>query len=183
MTRDTQPVTTLKIEPFDPDVHDRTAFSCGADQIDNFLKFTAKKHQRGDFARVWVAVADRNPNVLGYYSINSHAIETGQLPRKFAKHAPNHGGVGAVYISMFGVQSSAQGKGIGTLLIADALKRIARISDDLGIFAVVLDVLDEGGAEKVETRQAFYKRLGFIEFPSQPLRMFLPVATIRAGLA
>lgn len=183
MTRDTEPVTTLKIEPFDPEVHDRAAFSCGADQIDNFLKFTAKKHQQGDFARVWVAVADQNSTVLGYYSINSHSIEAHQLPQKFTKRAPNHGGIGAAYISMFGVETSAQGKGIGTLLIADALKRIARISDDLGIFAVVLDVLDDGDAERVGQRQAFYKRLGFIEFPSQPLRMFLPVATIRAGLA
>lgn len=182
MTRDREPVKSLKIEPFDPEIHDRAAFSCGADRIDNFLKFTAKKHQQGDFARVWVAVANEQPTVLGYYSINGHSIEADRLPQRFTKNAPGHGGIGAAYVSMFGVDSDAQGQGLGTLLIADALKRIARVSDELGIFAVVLDVLDDGDAEKVDHRQSFYRRFGFIEFPSQPLRMFLQVATIRAGL-
>ena len=182
MTRDPTPAVKVKIEPFDPDFHDRAAFSCGSDPVDNFLKFTAKKHQQGDFARIWVAVANESPTVLGYYAINSHAIDADRLPRKFTRKAPNHGAIGAAYVSMFGVDTAAQGQGIGTLLMADALKRIARVSVELGIFAVVLDVLDEGDFETVEKRQAFYRRFGFIEFPSQPLRMFLPVATIRAAL-
>lgn len=172
----------IAIEPFDPGKHDRTAFSCGSAPIDNFLRYTAKKHQKGDFARVWVAVKPGNPDVIGYYSINSHAVQAGDLPRKYTRSAPGHGGIGAAYISTFGVDAKAQGAGLGTLLIADALKRIARLSDELGIFAVVLDVLDEGDGETTNKRHEFYKRLGFIDFPSHPLRMFIPVKTIRDGM-
>ena len=182
MTADQPPISKFSIQPFDPKNHDRTAFSCGAARIDNFLKFSATKQQRGDFARVWVAVAEGQRQVLGYYAINAHAIEADALPVKFTRNAPRHGGVGAAYVSMFGVDKSVQGQGLGTLLIADALKRIALVSDELGIFAVVLDVLADDGAAAIERRQAFYRRLGFVALPSQPLRMFLPVATIRAGL-
>jgi len=33
----------FSIEPFDPDRHDRSSFSCGVDQVDNFFKNTANK--------------------------------------------------------------------------------------------------------------------------------------------
>ncbi len=182
MTNDTEQEDKIAIEPFDPGKHDRTAFSCGSDPIDNFLQRTAKKHQKGDFIRVWVAVRPDSPNVIGYYSINSHAIMADDLPKKFTRNAPRHGGIGAAYISTFGVHAKLQGAGIGTLLIADALKRIARLSEEVGIFAVVLDVLDEGDEETRNKRHDFYRRFGFIDFPSHPLRMFLPVKTIRQGL-
>ena len=81
MTADPTPESRFKIEPFDPKRHDRAVFSCGVNQIDNFLKRTAKKHQKGDFTRVWVAIQPPEQRVLGYYAINSHAIETGDLPR------------------------------------------------------------------------------------------------------
>ncbi len=182
MTGDAEQQGKIAIEPFDPAKHDRTAFSCGSEPIDNFLHRTARKHQKGDFIRVWVAVRPDSPNVIGYYSINSHAIQAHDLPGKFTRNAPSHGGIGAAYISTFGVDAKAQGAGIGTLLIADALKRIARLSEEIGIFAVVLDVLDDGDEEAVKKRHKFYRRFGFIDFPSHPLRMFLPVKTIRQGL-
>ncbi|MPY73637.1 MAG: GNAT family N-acetyltransferase [Alphaproteobacteria bacterium] len=182
MTSDTPPEPQIKIEPFDPEVHDRAAFSCGTERIDNFLKSTAKKHQQGDFTRVWVAVGKVSPKILGYYSINSHSIQADDLPEKFKKGAPRHGAVAAAYLSTFGVDASVQGKGIGKILLADALKRIARISEQMGIFAVVLDVLDDGDRAQIEKRHRFYESFGFIDFPSHALRMFLPIRTIRAIL-
>ncbi|MEE9209481.1 MAG: hypothetical protein V3U23_03430 [Kiloniellales bacterium] len=65
------------------------------DQIDNFHKRTATKHQKGDFTRVWVAVRPPQQSVLGYYAINSHAIETGDLPKALRNRAPRQGQVGA----------------------------------------------------------------------------------------
>ncbi len=169
----------IRIEPFDPGLHDRAAFSCGNARLDNFLKLTAKKSQKGDFTRVWIAVQAGEKRVLGYYAINAHAIETGDLPDAITKKAPRHDHVAAAYISMFAVNVGVQGTGIGRLLLADTLKRVARISEELGIFAVVLDVLDDGDQDIVEKRTAFYRKFGFTPFPSRPLRMFLPTATIR----
>ena len=182
MTNEAAREARFKIEPFDPRRHDRTAFSCGVDQIDNFLKRTAKKHQKRDFTRLWVAVRPAERRVLAYYAINAHAIETGDLPEALRKRAPRHGRVGAAYLSMIAVDVAARDQGLGRILLADALRRIAGISGDIGIFAVVLDVLDDGDTKAMERRRRFYEGFGFVPFPSQPLRMFLPVQTIRDAL-
>ena len=168
------------IEAYSPSHHDRADFSCGTKRIDNFLHLTAKKHQKGDFTRVWVACRADTSRVVGFYSMNAHSLESGELPASFARNAPRHGGIPAIYLSMIGVDQSMQGKGLGSILMADAMKRVALISGDVGVAALVLDVLDDDARDR---RIEFYKRLGFISLPSRPERMFIPTATIRNGLS
>lgn len=179
MTAESPPQLKVRIEPFDPSQHDRTAFSCGAARIDNFLHRTAKKHQKGGFTRVWVAVpAEGGAAVLGFYALNAHSIEADGLPERLIKHAPKHGRVPAIYLSMFGVDRKAQKQGLGRVLLADALNRAATVSRRIGLAVVVLDVLDDGDEKAVEQRHRFYEKAGFIAFPSRPSRMFIPMGTI-----
>lgn len=42
---------------------------------------------------------------------------------------------------------------------------------------VMLDVLDCGDADRVQSRAALYKGYGFEPLASKPLRLFLPIAT------
>ncbi|MEE9209482.1 MAG: GNAT family N-acetyltransferase, partial [Kiloniellales bacterium] len=63
---------------------------------------------------------------------------------------------------MIAADVEAQGQGLGRLLLADALKRVAAVSRNIGIFAVVLDVLDDGAAGAIEKRRRFYEAFGFI---------------------
>ncbi|WP_373053836.1 hypothetical protein [Thioalkalivibrio sp.] len=63
------------------------------------------------------------------------------------------------------------------------LTRIARASDAIGISVVMLDVFDCGDPERVRRRQALYEGFGFMPLPSRPLRLFLPIATVRRLLA
>ena len=51
------------------------------------------------------------------------------------------------------------------------------------IAVVMLDVLDCGDPERVAQRKALYEAYGFMALPSNPLRMFLPLATVRMLLA
>jgi len=50
--------------------------------------------------------------------------------------------IGAVYIAMLAVASAHQGRGIGALLLANALKRIKRLGEETGTWAVILDALN-----------------------------------------
>ena len=169
-------------QAFDPNRHDRRGFSSGASRIDNFLKRTARKHQAGDFTRVWVACAPGERQVLGYYAINAHTVEAGKLPDSLRKGAPRHGAVPGAYLSMVGVDQSVQGRGLGRALVVDALGRIETASRTVGIKAVVLDVIEDGGADAFLRRLRFYERLGFVPFPSRPSRMFIAISTVRAAL-
>jgi ribosomal protein S18 acetylase RimI-like enzyme len=171
----TEPI--LVIEAFDPMLHDRTAFSCGVEQVDSFFKRTANKLASADNLRVFVLATEAH-NVIGFYAVNAHAVDYENLPARYARTRPGHGSIPAAYISMMGVDARHAGKGYGGHLLADALKRIAAVAQNLGVAVVMLDVLDDGDADSIARRQALYARYGFMPLPSNPLRLFLPVATI-----
>ncbi|EZP65877.1 GCN5-like N-acetyltransferase [Sphingomonas paucimobilis] len=166
------------IEPLDPAKHDRAAFSCGISQVDNFFRRTANKLAKVDNVRTFVMVGAEN-EVIGFYAINAHAIDYTELPGRFARNRPAHGSIPAAYISMIGVDSRFQKQGYGGDLLIDCLARLTNAADALGIAIVMLDVLDCGDPEKVAKRLALYTSYGFEPLPSNGLRLFLPIATVR----
>ena len=174
----TSPPPAYLIEPFDPEKHDRTAFSCGIEQVDNYFRKTANKLAKADNIRLYVMEGSEG-QVMGFYSLNAHSLDYQNLPAKYARSRPSHGTIPAAYISMIARDRRHSGQGIGSLLLADALKRIVRAADQVGIAVVILDVLDCGNPERVARRKALYEGFGFQSLPSQELRLFLPVATIR----
>lgn len=178
------PPNTAKfiVEPLDPDKHDRAAFSCGVEQVDNYFRKTANKLAKAGNVRVWVMVSPSG-DLIGFYALNAHSIDYTELPGKFAKARPGHGIIPAAYISMIGVDRKFAGKGLGGDLLVDALTRIANAADDLGIAVVMLDVLDCGNPQLVAKRLNLYRCYGFTSLPSRPLRLFLPLATVRGLIA
>lgn len=170
------------IEPFDPKKHNRAAFSCGITQVDNYFRKTANKLAKADNVRLYV-MATAEGDVIGFYSINAHSVDYAELPVKYAQARPSHGHIPAAYISMIARDVRYRGHGYGSSLLADALTRIARAADSLGIAVVMLDVLDCGDPERVARRKALYESFGFMSLPSKELRMFLPLETVRALLA
>ncbi|GAY24350.1 GCN5-related N-acetyltransferase [Sphingobium fuliginis] len=169
------------IEPLDPARHDRAAFVSGVDQVDNYFRKTASKLDRADNVRAFVLLSPEN-ELLGFYTLNAHSVDYSHLPTAFTRNRPGHGQIPAAFISMIGVDVRSQGKGLGSLLLADALKRIGRAARDVGIAIVLLDILDCGDQAKVERRKLLYLRYGFQPLPDVPLRLFLPVAKIHALL-
>ena len=179
---DIGPSPRLVIEPLDPAKHERAAFSCGVARLDNFLQRTARKQQAADFTRVRVLVEDGKSPILGYYALNAHALETvDNPPPDLARHAPRSGSVPAVYLSMIAVDQHEQGRGFGRILLADALDQAVSASERIGIKAVVLDVIEDGGPEVTDRRRAFYLAMGFQPFPSKPTRLFICIETVRAA--
>ena len=170
-------------EPFDPDKHDRTAFFCCVEQVDNYFKKTARKLSKADNVRTYVKVsAGDKTKVEGFYAINAHSVNYTELPKKYKRAAPGHGAIPAVYISMIGRDKNFEGKGVGGILLVDALKRIAIGAGQFGVAIVILDVLDCGDPQAVEKRKETYEKYGFQPLPSEDLRMFLPIATVRKML-
>ncbi len=103
----------ISIEPFDPKRHDRAAFACGTDRLDNFLRRTARKHQAGNFTRVWVATVGEQAGILGYYALNAHSLEADDLPDNLTENTPRFGSVPAAYQCMIAIDRRHQGQGLG----------------------------------------------------------------------
>lgn len=176
------PRTSTRIEPFDPERHDRAAFASGVDAVDNFLKKTANKLARADNLRLY-AMTNAAGALIGFYALNAHAIDYSELPAKYARTRPGHGSIPAAYISMVGVDARHQRRGYGGDLLVDALTRIVQAADAIGIAVVILDVLDDGDPIQVARRKALYENYGFQPLPSRPPRLFLPLATVRQLIA
>lgn len=171
----------MVIEPLDPARHDRAIFASGIEQVDNYLRKTAGKLARADNVRAFVLLSP-DGELIGFYTLNAHSVDYGHLPASFTRSRPGHGQIPAAFISMIAIDARHQGKGLGSLLLADALKRIGRASRDVGIAVVLLDILDCGDPAKVEKRKQLYMRYGFQPLPDIPLRLHLPVARIHALL-
>lgn len=166
------------IEALDTAKHDRNGFSCGVAQVDNYFKQTANKLSKANNVRTFVMVSPEG-DLMGFYAINAHAVDYIELPKKFARDRPTHGNIPAAYISMIGVDDRHQGSGYGGDLLIDCLIRLLQASNVLGIAVVILDVLDCGDSHKVTKRLALYEGYGFKPLPSNRLRLFLPIETIR----
>lgn len=169
----------IEIRAFEPAQHDRAGFDCGVKRLNNFIQRSAKKQQKGDLVRVYVALEQGGSAVLGYHSINNYSLCGHELGSLKPKVTPPHNALPAVYLSMIAVDGSQQGKGLGSVLLDHAKQKALGVADIVGAYAMVLDVIDDDGTEAASLRVAWYRKHGFTSFPSNTLKMFIPIQSIR----
>ncbi len=169
----------LRIEHFDPARHERAGFSCGVERLDNYLKLNAKKQQKDDMTRVYVALEDGKAEVLGYYAINLGMMNVDELPKR-PRGTPDHGEIPILFLGQVAVNEAAQGSGIGAILMQHVFEKTSLIADEVGCHAIVLDVMSDGGEEAFQRRQTWYTEFGFQSFVSNPARMFMVMKQVRA---
>ena len=159
-----------RIAPFDGKAHDHSAFTCGAPELDRYIREIASQDVKRDVARVFVAL-DRTNTVLGFYSLSAGSFQKDALPPAQAKKLP-HYPVPAVLLGRLAVDQDHQGQGLGAYLLMDALNRVLLASQALAVYAIIVDARDDAAT-------AFYRKYGFISFPGTPRRLFLTMATLR----
>lgn len=151
--------------------HDRKSFDCGEPSLNQYLNRYARQDIRRRINRVFVASPPNAPRqVIGYYSLSAGSLNATALPESFRRRLPRYP-VPVVLLGRLAVAESHQGMGLGSILLADALQRIAQASQVMAVYAVVVDALNDQAAE-------FYRQFGFISLPSQPLKLFLPMDSV-----
>lgn len=163
----------VRIEPLGQK-HDRAAFCCGDDRLDNFIKRTAGRQQEQDIARTYVGCLDKEFVVIAYYALNSHFIDVTTLPAEDRKKLPNYETIPAIYLSKLGVHTDHQNMGLGRRLMAHAFQRCIDAADIVGAHFLVLDALNEDAAR-------LYRRLGFHDLPGHEPRMLIKMSIVRAA--
>jgi GNAT superfamily N-acetyltransferase len=120
---------SLIIAKFDKALHDRSAFSCGFAPIDNFLKSSLSDQVRDGMVTAWLATAEGNRAVLGLYTLGAMAVRANLGPKAWQRaRVPD---IPVIYIRAVAVHESLHGKGIGTALVIDAIKRCAAIAEQM----------------------------------------------------
>jgi GNAT superfamily N-acetyltransferase len=161
------PWAALRVEPLGPQ-HDRSGFDCGVEALNRYLKIQASQDARRHLAAPFVLLEAET--VGGFYTLSATAIALSGLPQATAKKLPRYPDVPAALLGRLAVDQRLRGKGYGRALLADALYRAAK--SPIAAFAVVVDAKDAAAA-------SFYRREGFLPFPDQPHRLFLPMQAIK----
>ncbi|WP_337177777.1 GNAT family N-acetyltransferase [Paludisphaera sp.] len=150
--------------------HDRSAFDCGRPTLTDWLKQRAAQFEKRDLARAYVAVRAGQAEVVGYYAISNHRVAYDALPADQAKNLPRLN-VPVVLLGRLAVDRSAQGLGLGSLLLIDALRRAQHLAEQVGVRAVEVDAIDEDA-------RRFYRRFGFTQLLDDPNHLLLPMQAI-----
>lgn len=160
----------LVIEPLS-NIHNRIDFQCGNELLNNYIKKQARQDVKRRISRVFVAVEpEKTSNIIAYYTLSTLSIELNHLPESLTRKLPRHP-IPAALLGRLAVSQKAQGVGVGKMLLVDAIKRTLAISDEIAIYAMVVDAINKDA-------QQFYQQFGFNQLSTKSRRLFLPLKSV-----
>lgn len=153
-------------------MHDRSEFDCGNELLNNYLKHQAGQDIKRKLSACFVLSEGKKKKIQGYYTLSNNSIPINHFPEKIQKKLPKHyKSIPTTLLGRLAVDKENQGKGIGGVILIDALKRSYEISKEVGSFAVIVDPIDEK-AEK------FYEKYDFIKLPDSE-KMFIAIKVLK----
>jgi GNAT superfamily N-acetyltransferase len=149
--------------------HQLGNFRCGAADIDSWLHERALKGQQSGNATVFVLT--HQDEVVAFYALAASSAERSHSPKQIQRNAPDP--LPVLLLARLGVDERAQKRGIGGVLLRDALLRSCRVANDIGFRALLVHCRDEKAKE-------FYQHLipGFIASPTDELHLYLSLKTL-----
>ena len=156
-----------RIEPFGQD-HNREGFSCGIEPLDVYIRQQAGQDSKRNLAAIFIMTAD-SKLIAGYYTLSAHSLNVNDLPLDLRKKLPRIP-IPVTLLGRMAISTLLQRQGLGAYMLADALQRTWRGSQQIASWAMVVDTK--------ENARDFYLANGFLALPDAPDRLFLPMKTI-----
>lgn len=155
--------------------HDWQSFGCGKAALNSLLQRQARQNADRNVRVTHVAVAAAGESrIRAYYALLTWVVDAEIMPNK----KPPRGEIGVALLGRLAVDQSAQGQGLGRLCLLRAMTQVERAAREIGLYALVLDALDE------EAR-TWHLRLPFGSQPllDDPRHLYLLVETIRQSFS
>lgn len=150
--------------------HRKDSFDCGRELLNNYLKTQAGQDVKRKLSVCFVLTENETHSIEGYYTLSNSSIPLGSLPED-VQLPRSYTAIPVTLLGRLAIDKRHQGKGIGKILLVDALKRSYDLSKKLGSFAVVTDPIDEEA-------EAFYEKYDFIKLPGSG-KMFIAMKTLQ----
>lgn len=142
--------------------------------LDEYLRRYARQNHESGGAKTFVAVAPEAPAaVLGYYTMSPGAIAFAKAPAAITRRLGRYE-VPVFRLGRLAVSRTVQGRGPGGDLLFAAGERALAVAREVGGVALAIEAKDERAA-------AWYERLGALRLLDDPMRLVLPLDTIRAA--
>jgi len=156
--------------------HDRAAFDCGDEDLNNFLQQYARKSHAKGGSKTFLAVGGGDDNkLLGFYSLSPASIAYERTP-ELVKRGLARYDVPVFRLGRLAVDVSVQGQGLGGQLLLAAGRRCLYVATEVGGVALLIDAKNERVA-------GWYSSYGAVPLHDAPLSLLLPFKTIHAALA
>jgi GNAT superfamily N-acetyltransferase len=153
------------------EIHDTSSFDCGHPELNDWLLRQAPLSE-GRSARTYVVATEGR--VAAYYSLAAGSVLRDAIPRaKLRRNLPEQ--VPVIVLARLAVDRKSQGQGLGKALLRDAIARTLGASEIAGVRALFVHAIDDAAA-------GFYRQYGFLESPSDPRTLFLPLETALQAL-
>ncbi|MEO0458103.1 MAG: GNAT family N-acetyltransferase [Cyanobacteria bacterium P01_A01_bin.114] len=163
----------LKIAPLDSRIYIRSSFCCGEDSLDRYIRNQASQDLKKRVSTVLVLTDAPEPDVLGYYTLSAYAVDVSALDKSSAKRLPRYPALPATLLGRLAIDNHQKGKGLGELLLMDALRKSLAATTQVASVAVIAEALNE-------TALTFYLKYGFQSFNQEPMQLYLPMKTVAA---
>jgi GNAT superfamily N-acetyltransferase len=150
--------------------HDPSAFDCGQQSLNAFIRLHALPGQRANISQTYVAVI--GPTIVGFHTLVVGDVAHREAPERLAKGLPRYP-VPIMLLARLAVDKTWQGEGLGAALVADAIRRTLQVGDIAGVRALLVHA-------KNESAKNFYTHLGFEPFPGEPLVLYRMLKDLRA---
>lgn len=123
---------------------------------------------------MYILMDENDPDThLGYLSLTLCELSAELLPSHYANKFPSV--MPVAKLGRLAISKSSQNRGLGELLIIFAMERALNVAQTMGIGGLFAEAHDKYAAE-------YYRQYGFLPLPSQALKLFLPIQTIRSVL-
>lgn len=155
--------------------HDRQAFDCGNEELNEFLhRYASQSHDKG-VSKTFLAISDAiEQPILGFYSLSIATIAYAQTP-EIIKRSLSHQAVPMFRLCKLAIDRSVQRQGLGGQLLLAAGRRCLQASDHVGGIGLLIDSKNPDVA-------SWYSTYGALPLPDKPLSLILPFQTIRTAL-
>jgi GNAT superfamily N-acetyltransferase len=151
--------------------HPRRGFDCGEELVNDWLRAKALQHQDKRLSATKILLDPRG-NIAGFFTLATGQVDFGDLPSDLVRQLPRRALPVAV-LAWLGVNHAHQGRKLGDLLLAQALRDCYEAGQTFAFVAVVLDCVNDRA-------KSFYERWNFAVLPGNPYRLFLSAKTLAA---
>jgi GNAT superfamily N-acetyltransferase len=150
--------------------HVLEGFDCGKEPLNRFLIRNALQNQQANASQSYLLITAGG--VIGYHTLVVGEVTFAAAPERLKKGLARHP-VPIMLLARLAVNRDYQGRGVGQVLLKDALLRTLQAADIAGIRAFAVHAKDD------EAR-AFYEHFDFIASPSDSMHLFLLLKDIKA---
>ena len=153
------------------DGHDLAVFTCGEATLDDWLRRRARVNQASGVSRTYVLT--RDSKVAGYYTLAAGAIAIAEAPGRVRRNMPDP--IPMAVLGRLAIDQAWQGRGLGRLLLRDAILRTQQAAETIGIRGLLVHALSPAA-------KRFYESSGFRESPANPMTLMVTLSDAVAAV-